>query len=63
MANSKLTFKTITVEGDWGLVDFFFTQVKTLAKTHKWKDEEVIQFLGSKLTGPDLAFFSQNLSV
>lgn len=63
MAQSKVTFKVITFDGDAGLLDFFFNQVKTLAKIHKWRDVETIQFIGSKLAGAALQYFTQNPSI
>lgn len=63
MANSKITFKIIAFDGDASLVDIFFNQIKTLTKAHKWKDKEAIQYLGSKLASPKLAFFTHNSSI
>lgn len=63
MANSEITFKTVAFDGDASLVDIFFNQIKTLTKAHKWKDKEAIQYLGSKLAGPKLAFFTHNSSI
>lgn len=63
IANLKITFKTIAFDGDASLVDFFFNQIKTLAKAQGWKEQETIQFLGSKLAGPALAFFMQNPAI
>lgn len=44
MVNAKLTFKLMSFEGDPTFVDYFFSQIGILAKPHKLKDEESIQF-------------------
>lgn len=63
MANTKLTFKIMSFEGGPSLTHFFFTQIRTLAKTHKQKHVKTIQFIGSKLTGAARVFFPQNANV
>lgn len=61
MANSKdFQFNIITFDGNPSSLDFFFNQIRCLAKSKKLTDEQTIQLLGSKLSGPAFTYFMQN---